>query len=134
MFTGIAHVCFNVKSLDAMLDFYVNKLGCKKAFDFLDEHGKVCGFYIHIGGRTFIEMFRRNNLTPSTEQQNYAHLSIEVDDIQADTARLKNNGVAIGEISMGGDNTYQVWFADPEGNQIELHQYTPQSWQRPHLK
>ena len=34
---------------------------------------------------------------------------------------------------MGGDNSWQAWTCDPDGNRIELHQYTPESKQTPSL-
>jgi lactoylglutathione lyase len=30
---------------------------------------------------------------------------------------------------LGGDQSYQAWLADPDGNRIELHQFTDKSLQ-----
>jgi len=40
----------------------------------------------------------------------------------------------VGQITLGSDNSYQCWLDDPDGNRIELHQYTPESRQTPHLR
>jgi hypothetical protein len=32
------------------------------------------------------------------------------------------------------DHSWQAWITDPDGNKIELHDYTPESWQAPFLK
>ncbi|MCL5270108.1 MAG: VOC family protein [bacterium] len=63
-----------------------------------------------------------------------AHICLEVDDIQATAAALRERGVDVSEIKLGGDQSWQAWLADPDGNRIELHQYTPDSWQTPHLR
>ncbi len=57
-----------------------------------------------------------------------------MDDIEATVKELRGRGVAVGEIKLGSDESYQAWFKDPDGNQFELHQYTPKSWQAPWLK
>jgi hypothetical protein len=33
----------------------------------------------------------------------------------------------VGEVKMGSDHSWQAWLADPDGNRIELHAYTPES-------
>ncbi len=43
------------------------------------------------------------------------------------------SGVQVGEPKPGLDQSWQVWIEDPDGNAIELHAYTPESWQTPHL-
>jgi hypothetical protein len=35
----------------------------------------------------------------------------------------------VGEVSLGSDQSWQAWLADPDGNRIELHAYTPESKQ-----
>ncbi len=35
---------------------------------------------------------------------------------------------------MGSDHSWQAWLSDPDGNRVELHQYTPESWQTPALE
>ena len=42
-------------------------------------------------------------------------------------------GVEATDPKLGSDHAWQSWIKDPEGNAIELHAYTPQSWQMPHV-
>lgn len=133
MITGFAHACFVVKDLEASLEFYRDKLGLKPAFDFTDEHGKRYGVYVHVGGRSFIELFQGEVAAPA-QHQSFSHCCLEVDDIEQTVADLRARGVEVGEISFGMDNSWQAWLADPDGNRFELHQYTPRSWQAPSLK
>ena len=58
MITGMAHACFTVSNLDASIHFYQDQLGLKPAFDFRRDDGTRFGCYLHLGGRTFIELFQ----------------------------------------------------------------------------
>jgi len=133
MIKGIAHVCYTVRDLDATIDFYCNKLGLTEAFDFRRDDGTRFGAYIHVGGRTFIEVFT-GELAPPAEHQRYRHLCLEVDDINATVADLRAKGVEVTDVKMGGDNSWQTWLEDPDGNRIELHHYTAESKQTPSLR
>ena len=128
MITEMAHVCFTVSDLDRSIQFYCERLGLRHAFDFKDEKGRRFGVYIKVGGRTFIELFE-GVLGKRADGQSFAHICLEVDDIQATVRMLRQRGIEVGEISMGCDHSYQAWLADPDGNRIELHGYTPESWQ-----
>lgn len=133
MITGLAHLCFVVTDLDKSIAFYTQKLGLKAAFDFRTDKGDRYGIYLHVGGRCFIELFL-GKLAARAEGQTYQHLCLEVDDIRATAAALGAAGVEITDVKMGSDHSWQAWLADPDGNRIELHQYTHESWQGPHLK
>ncbi len=128
MITGLAHICFVVSDIDRSIAFYKDKLGFSPAFDFINEKGERFGIYLHIGGRNFIELFK-GNPNPSDQNQSYRHFCLEVDDIQQTVSKLRSNGVDVSEIKMGSDNSWQAWLSDPDGNRIELHQYTKESKQ-----
>lgn len=127
MITALAHVCFTVKDLDAAIDFYQGKLGFTHAFDFINDQGMRHGVYLHIGGRSFIELFQGSYQEPA--QGSYRHFCLEVDDIEATAAELRSRGVEVTEVKLGKDQSYQCWLTDPDGNRIELHQYTAESLQ-----
>jgi len=129
----LAHVCFGVSDLDRSLAFYRDKLGFRPAYDFLDDKGERIGHCLHIGGATFLEFFR-SNLAPPTEGSTHSHFCLQVEDIESAAAELKRRGVEVGEIQRGSDRSFQVWLADPDGNRIELQQYTRESKQTPWLK
>jgi len=65
--------------------------------------------------------------------QSYQHLCLEVDDINATVEDLRAKGIEVTDPALGSDRSWQSWLADPDGNRIELHQYTPESRQRPWL-
>ena len=128
MITGLAHVCFTVADLEASIAFYQGKLGFSHAFDFTNNDGKRFGVYLHIGGRNFIELFE-GKLDQPAKGQSYRHFCLEVDDIKATASELRSQGVEVSEVKMGSDNSWQAWLTDPDGNRIELHEYTPESKQ-----
>ena len=132
MITGLAHACFTVSDLERSLKFYVDGVGLTPAFDFVDETGRRFGLYLHLGGRNFVELFQ-GNLGERADGQSYRHICLEVDDIKATVAEMRERGIEVSEIKMGKDHSYQAWITDPDGNRIELHHYTPESWQAPHL-
>jgi len=128
MIAGLAHVCFTVKDLNAAEAFYRGKLGFAHAFDFVRDDGERFGVYLHVGQRSFLELFEGTVAEPAPDQS-FRHLCLEVDDIEAAAAELRSLGVEVTEVTLGSDNSYQAWLKDPDGNPIELHQYTPQSRQ-----
>ncbi len=123
-------MCFVVRDLNKSLEFYRDKLGLKETFDFVNDKGKRFGVYLHVGGRSFIEMFEGSKPPEAfTDKFSYQHFCLEVADINAAAAELRAKGIAVTEVKMGGDNSWQAWLADPDGNRIELHMYTPTSKQ-----
>ena len=128
MIRGLAHVCFTVRDLDASIAFYRDKLGLTPAFDFINDRAERSGIYLHVGGRSFIELFQ-GEVGEATPAQSYRHLCLEVDDIEATAAALRERGLEVSRVEMGGDQSWQSWLTDPDGNRIELHCYTPQSKQ-----
>ena len=130
MVTGLAHVCFTVADLDRALRFYRDTLGFKVAFDFVRENGERYGVYLKTGTRSFIELFA-GTVAPAPKGVSYRHICLEVDDLPATVADLRGKGVEVSDPKLGMDQSWQAWLADPDGNAIELHAYTPASWQKP---
>ncbi len=128
MITGLAHVCFTATDLEVSIDFYQSKLGFAHAFDFINDEGKKFGVYLHIGARNFIELFE-GKVDRTVKGYSYRHFCLEVDDIDATASELRNRGVEVTPVKMGSDNSLQAWLSDPDGNRIELHQYTRESKQ-----
>lgn len=132
MITGLAHACFTVSDLERSIRFYHDGLGLTPAFDFTREDGRRYGLYLHAGRRNFIELFEGQVNAPA-EAQSFRHICLEVDDIEATVRTLNERGIETSEIKLGSDNSHQAWITDPDGNRIELHGYTPESKQAPHL-
>jgi catechol 2,3-dioxygenase-like lactoylglutathione lyase family enzyme len=133
MIRNLAHLCFVVRDLDASLAFYVEKLGLRHAFDATNDAGERTGVYIAVGGRTFIELFKGGDVHAAASGVSYQHFCMEVDDLASMVARLRAHAIGVTDPKVGRDRSLQAWLQDPDGNRIELHQYTPQSKQAPSL-
>lgn len=155
--THTAQVAFQVKNVFGMLDFYTRGLGLKKAktltYRDLYRHLLEAGAgkeiltpvwqkgdrpwiqYIEVGPRQYIELFSGEGkqlaqLPDLAPYRGYQHLCLEVSDIHKAWEVCQANGVTpVSEISLGPDRSYQFWILDPDGNRIELMQYTDQAWQ-----
>jgi catechol 2,3-dioxygenase-like lactoylglutathione lyase family enzyme len=57
----------------------------------------------------------------------YRHFCLEVIGLDEFCKELRSKGVQVSDISMGMENSRQAWIADPDGNQIELMEYTHSS-------
>ena len=125
---AFAHVCFIVKDLDASIDFYCNKLGLTHCFDFERDTSERFGVYLHVAGRSFVELFR-GEVADRAPGQSFQHFCLEVDDVAAAVQAIRAQGVEITNPVLGSDQSWQAWLSDPDGNRIELHGYTPQSQQ-----
>jgi catechol 2,3-dioxygenase-like lactoylglutathione lyase family enzyme len=132
MVTGLAHVCVGVSDVERSLAFYRDTLGFPMAYDFHSDTGLRIGACMHLGGGTFLEFFQSN--TPPTAGPAHAHFCMVTDDIEAAAADLKSRGVEVTAAKRGSDRSWNIWLADPDGNRIELQQYTPESKQRPFVE
>ena len=132
MISNLAHLCFVVRDLDASMAFYCGKLGLKHAFNAVNDAGQRTGIYLHVGARNFIELFQ-GEVPAEATKVSYQHFCLEVGDMAGTVAELRCRGVEITEPKVGRDRSLQAWLQDPDGNRIELHQYTPQSKQAPSL-
>jgi catechol 2,3-dioxygenase-like lactoylglutathione lyase family enzyme len=137
MIRRLGHLCFVTDNLDRMVDFYTKGLGLKVKFSFTNADGQVFGHYLVCGDSTFIEIFDRvlkhkqwgGPLEPLRGGGQYQHFCFEVTALRDLKAALEARGVKVGEVATGMDHSLQAWTGDPDGNAIELMEYTSQSWQ-----
>ncbi|MDX9978842.1 MAG: VOC family protein [Lentisphaeria bacterium] len=126
MITRLAHVCLHVANLDASLAFYEGVLELRRKFEFL-KGDKLHGAYVEVGPGNYIEMFERPGVEP--KNTGIVHFCLETGDIDEAIRSFDAKGVAHTEKKRGADSSWQTWVSDPDGNRIELHQYTEESAQ-----
>jgi catechol 2,3-dioxygenase-like lactoylglutathione lyase family enzyme len=139
MIKKLAHVCFYTNQLDRMIAFYRDVLGFPVKFTMNNDDGFAFGYYFSTGEMSFIEIFDQKgavkqwggDLTPVRPSQGvtYGHYCFEVSGLEALCEQLKTKGVDVIPIKVGMDHSKQAWIKDPDGNAIELMEYTPQSLQ-----
>ncbi|WP_158350966.1 VOC family protein [Diplocloster modestus] len=101
----------------------------------MEEHRQETAIvYLEITGHEFIELFAGSKdlefCRPDQRQNGLLHLALEVDDIKKAREEMIKKGIRVtSEINYGPDNTWQFWLEDPDGNEIELMEYTQDSMQ-----
>lgn len=151
LFSSLMHVSFYTDQMEAMRDFYVDKLGgtlkiVTRAKAYLDrpqsgfhklaleDPEKIIIVYIELAPGQFVELFPKNpgqgEHIAFNAQLGYSHFALTVDDIFAAREELEGRGVVFDtQISKGPSETYQMWTHDPDGNAFEIMQYTDASYQ-----
>lgn len=139
MITRLGHLCLRTAQFDTLVAFYRDTLGLPVKFTFENKDGACFGAYFELGHMTFLEIFDQQGATrqwggsadPLRANDNtfYQHFCLEVADIAGARATLLARGVAVTEIITGMDGSRQAWMRDPDGNSIELMEYTPASRQ-----
>jgi lactoylglutathione lyase/glyoxylase I family protein len=126
MIKQLAHACIVSSDLAAAEKFYCGALGFRKIFDFI-KAGALYGFYLALGNGTFLEVF--GEAANDSSAPRIKHLCFEVEDIDLAVEELDAKQVVHTEKKLGADHTWQIWIKDPDGIDIEFHQYTGKSSQ-----
>ncbi|WP_338217569.1 VOC family protein [Lacticaseibacillus salsurivasis] len=150
---SIMHLAFYTNQLPALRDFYENTLGAKprtivrfSAYKGVKNRGDwaklaetnpngIVYVFEELAPGQFLELFPVDQPLPKAPTlgdgtSHYSHFSILVDDIQASYQHLLAHGAPIDtKPNIGNSHTWQMWTHDPDGNMIELMQYTDQSFQ-----
>jgi glyoxylase I family protein len=123
----LAHVCFYVEDLIKTYDFYVKIIGLKHVFDFTNEKGDSYGYFLHAGGRTFLEFFQ-GDYDPHASAS-CRHICFEVESLIEAKEQLMDHGIEMSNLKKGKDNVSSGIVHDPDGNIVEFHEYSKDSLQ-----
>lgn len=137
MIRQLAHLCFFTDQVDQMVAFYRDGLGLPVKFTLNTDAGELMGYYFECGNSSFIEVFNQvlavkqwgGQVQKLTAGSLYRHHCFEVTGLEDFKKALEGRGIQVSAITIGMDNSRQAWTADPDGNAIELMEYTHQSLQ-----
>ncbi len=140
MIRQLAHLCLMSHQLPAMIAFYRDGLGLPIKFSLKHDDGTAFGHYFEAGHQSFIEIFDRagavkqwggdSDKLKSHVGTHFNHLCFEVLGLEEFCAKLEAKGITIDRpVTVGMDHSKQAWLKDPDGNVIELMEYTPRSMQ-----
>ncbi|MGH8047240.1 MAG: VOC family protein [Chthoniobacterales bacterium] len=137
MIRKLAHACIETNDLSRAKAFYADVLGLPVQFTFRNDRGEIFGHYFACGDTTFVEVFDHalkvrqwgGEISPLNSSGRVTHLCLEVDDLPGTKSALEARGAKIGPILEGFDGSMQAWLSDPDGNPIELMEYTARSLQ-----
>lgn len=123
------HMAFEVSDLECAIAFYVDRLGFSESWRHRnEEEHEECVFLLR--GDVRLELLTRLDgkiKAPPIPQTPYCpHLAIGVDDLEASIKQLEQHDVPIlrGPLAVEGKVRW-LYFADPDGNVIELVQWLP---------
>lgn len=151
-FNEVMHLSFYTDQMDAMRDFYENKLGLKAKiimrYDVYKDNPQrqawanqakinptgIAYIFIELAPGQYLELFPKSEGQKEHEQPDtrlgYSHFALMVDDIFQAREELVQAGVEIDiEPNKGQSQTWQMWIHDPDGNKFEIMQYTDLSLQ-----
>jgi lactoylglutathione lyase len=127
MFTGIDHVAYRVRDLEASLRFYRDVLGFELLF-IHDRDGAPWLHYFRVSDHTFLELFTGGEDPRDFDERSVGpmHLCLRTDDLDAALHRLAARGLPVdGEPNDGPLGNRNFWIEDPDGNNIEIVQQLP---------
>lgn len=143
-YTQLGHVALLCNDMDEMMRFYLNKLDFKYAFTLYRE-GTPWLTYLKAPSGQFVELFYRNYASENlATQRSFEKFCLEVKDMASTLLRLKEKGVKVysGPVAQGKQmpipnpdhkpapcGSLCAFILDPEGNEIEFQQFTPDSLQ-----
>ena len=120
------HVAIAVPDMNAALDFYMQKMGFGEGFIVRNDKGEPTLAYVQVSKDTFVELAPVNANRPA----GLNHYGLHVQDLKAFQATLKQRGVTVTDVRPGGDpSSFSANVTDPNGINIELFQFGPESLQ-----
>ena len=124
MILNMSHVCINVSDIERTIEFYNRKLGFPVKFSFV-KLGRLFGAYFQINPSTFIEAFQVSDLNVCNT--GIVHICFETDNIDRCISDLRSKGIDCTDKQLGCSKSWATWFTDPDGNRLEINEYTPES-------
>jgi uncharacterized glyoxalase superfamily protein PhnB len=108
-----------VESVDAVRDFYVDKLGFQHVMGMVGKDGQLDFVTIVLGAARMMFSRAPGGETPRRSGKQPVEIYFQVDDVEAYHNRVKKNGVRISDpltLQWWGDRTFKV--LDPNGYEI----------------
>ncbi len=144
MIKGFHHAAISTPDLERCIDFYTRTIGGSVAWTFGWERGtpeadEVTGLtdsatraaMLRIGD-TYLEVFEYSSPAPRTAPKDrpvndhgITHVCLEVEDIDAEYARLSAAGMRFHCAPKRQDGSAMVYGRDPDGNVVELIEFLP---------
>jgi len=119
---SIAHAAMRVSDLTKSREFY-RKLGFEEAF-VLEKNGSPTEVFIKVNDRQFIELYPRENNTPTP---GFMHICFESSDLEGLSRIYQQRGVSTTTVTRGSAGNLLFSVKYPEQQVIEFTEYMPGS-------
>jgi catechol 2,3-dioxygenase-like lactoylglutathione lyase family enzyme len=121
---ALNHIGIVVADYDAAYRFYTETLGLREAYT-VDRNGSPLLTYLHLNRETFVELIPAR----ANEPTGITHFGVEVADIDATVARLREHGVEVADPGVTPANARFVRIRDADGMELEVMEFGPESSQ-----
>src|SRR5262245_18061183 len=122
---GIAHLALFVSDLQKAKAFYEDLLGFDESFTLPKPDGSVQIAFIKINDRQWIELFN----TSSAGEGQLNHVGLYTDNAERMRDYLASQGVKVPDkVSKGRTGNKNFMITDPDGHNVEIVEYEPDSW------
>ena len=134
MIKDIAHIALNPLDMDKTVAYFDHVFGWKKVFELHKENGDPWIVYLKICKGHFLELFydgkNDRDYAFDFKKTGYNHLCVTVGDIRKTLQEIYEKGyIDSPEPEIEKSGCKNLWLYDPDGNGIELQEYTPESVQ-----
>lgn len=131
MIKDIAHVALNPLDMDRSVAFFENVFGWKKSFELHHDNGDPWIVYMKICKGHFLELFydviNNRDYAFDFKKTGYNHLCVTVGNIRKTLQEIHKKGyIDSPEPETEKSKCRNRWLYDPDGNGIELQEYTPE--------
>ena len=124
---GLNHVAVSVQDHKGVVDFYTKQMGFREAFSFREADGTPYFTYLQVNRNTFVEVMQATPQRPA----GCPHFGLEVENLDALVANLKEKGVAVGSPNVSARTQTRIAnVTAPGGVNIELLEFGPGSLHR----
>lgn len=122
---GVAHVAFYVSDLTKTRAFYKDFLGYDEVFTLKRDDGTDRIAVMKINDQQYVELFAE----APRDDDRLNHVAIYTDDAARMRDYLASRGIKVPEkVNKGRTGNYNFTITDPDGHQLEIVQYEPNSW------
>lgn len=117
---AILHTCLNVADADRTADWYVDELDFERSWEFTTEDGETRNVYVADESGVEFQLSDTDGHEPGEQGDQYDHVAVKVDDVDAAFDRIENHGVVKepGDQPAAGART--AFIQDPDGHHVEL--------------
>jgi lactoylglutathione lyase len=123
----ILHTCLNVLDLEKSIEFYTHHLGLNlESRREVKQNNAEIAFLKDKDG-TALELTHWRDQKTLTEGDNFDHIALGVEDLNATIKELRNKKVTIAmePFSLQGSTSKIAFIKDPDGNWLELIESDP---------
>jgi catechol 2,3-dioxygenase-like lactoylglutathione lyase family enzyme len=120
------HIGINTRHYDEAVVFYRDTLGAREAFSIRNPDGTPRLAYLQLSRDTFVEIIAAG----ANQASGVTHIGIETDDVAGSVANLRSRGFMVDDPIVGGSKARVARIADPDGVQIDIMEFGPESLQR----